>query len=254
MNLLFLFILHLFNIINSFALYTHTLHKPHKIVLAVVNSANENASIMDSTPTLKSSMNEIGSVVQELISLCSYNSLNIFNSEENVKIESLINFLESKFSPIMTTPFLNLVVSGEWNLLYSNTATKKEYKNLELNITQVLTPLTSDSFNGSLVNKIVWRLKNSVDFIIGTGDFIVRSNYTVTPKGSLEVRLYEHILKPVIVPDDIEALVISIQRSVPIELFDPDETIFYNTYVDPKLRITRVVGSKWSKVNIFVKR
>jgi hypothetical protein len=209
---------------------------------------------MDSTPTLKSSMNEIGSVVQELISLCSYNSLNIFNSEENVKIESLINFLESKFSPIMTTPFLNLVVSGEWNLLYSNTATKKEYKNLELNITQVLTPLTSDSFNGSLVNKIVWRLKNSVDFIIGTGDFIVRSNYTVTPKGSLEVRLYEHILKPVIVPDDIEALVISIQRSVPIELFDPDETIFYNTYVDPKLRITRVVGSKWSKVNIFVKR
>jgi len=251
MNLLFLFILHLFNIINSFALYTHTLHKPHKIVLAVVNKI---ASIMDSTPTLTSSMNDIGSVVQELIALCSYNSLNIFNSEENIKIESLINFLESKFSPIMTTPFLNLVVSGEWNLLYSNTATKKEYKNLELNITQVLTPLTSDSFNGSLVNKIVWRLKNSVDFIIGTGDFIVRSNYTVTPKGSLEVRLYEHILKPVIVPDDIEALVVSIQRSVPIELFDPDETIFYNTYVDPKLRITRVVGSKWSKVNIFVKR
>lgn len=252
MNLLFLFILHLFNIINSFALYTHILHKPHKIVLTVVNSANENASIMDS-PTLNSSMNDIGSVVQELISLCSYNSLNTFNSEENVKIESLINFLESKFSPIMTTPFLNLALSGEWNLLYSNTATKTEYKNLELNITQVLTPLTSDSFNGSLVNNIVWRLKNSVDFIIGTGDFIVKSNYTVTPKGSLEVRLYEHILKPVIVPDDIEALVVSIQRSVPIELFDPDETIFYNTYVDPKLRITRVVGGKWSKVNIFVK-
>lgn len=228
----------------------------HRIALALDRNADKNKEIMDSSEqiiTTNPSRNfDVESAIRELKSLSLPKQFKTFNYEENRKFESIIKILESKFSPILTTQFLIFALGGEWNLLYSNAITKNEYNNLEFNITQKVIPTKFDSINGSLVNKIAWRLKCSTD-IIDTGDLIVKSNYTVTPNGKLEVTLDEHILLPLIVPDDVEALVSLIQRSVPIEIFDPDGTTFYDTYLSPELRITRIIGSTWSKVNVFVK-
>ncbi len=256
MTSLFLFFLYLIKI-NSFTLYNtlHPYNMKYRISLTIAKSVDKNNEIMDSSKQIIANLTrnfDIETTIEELKSLCLSKQLKTFSYEENNKFESIIKILESKFKPILTTQFLNFALSGEWNLLYSNITTKNDYSNLEFNITQKLIPTSFDSINGSIVNKIAWRLKSSSD-ILGTGDLIVKSDYTITPKGNLEVILNEHILLPVIVPDDLEALVSLIQRSVPFEIFDPDDTTFYNTYISPELRITRVVGSKWSKVNVFVK-
>ena len=62
-----------------------------------------------------------------------------------------------------------------------------------------------------------------------TGDMIVNSTYTITPKGGLLLDLKEHILLPTVVPLDVEGLIMSIQKSVPFDFFDPSETTLQTT-------------------------
>ena len=59
---------------------------------------------------------------------------------------------------------------------------------------------------------------------------MVKCEYLFNTKGDLDVTLVEHVLIPKNEsPKDIEDLIMSIQRSIPFESFDPDNIRMQNT-------------------------
>ena len=65
-----------------------------------------------------------------------------------------------------------------------------------------------------------------------SGRLDVQSEYNVSSKGDLFQSLTGHLLVPdedSEVPDDIEGLVIAMQRSMPIDLFDPSDLFVHHT-------------------------
>ena len=145
------------------------------------------------------------------------------------RLEYLTKYLEYKYIPIQTTPFLNFALSGEWAMLYSNILTPRADETLEFKICQEIKPNEDDgSHRGTLNNIIKWKL-NRVDDQ-SSGDLVVNCQYLFNTKGDLDVALVEHILMPTNEsPKDVEDLIMSIQRSVPFESFDPNDIRIQNT-------------------------
>ena len=81
---------------------------------------------------------------------------------------------------------------------------------------------------GEINNKICWEF-NEANKVI-SGDLVVKSTYEVTSKGELSVSLQEHLLLPHDdPPTDVEEFIMSTQRTIPFESFDPDETVVKTT-------------------------
>ena len=82
-------------------------------------------------------------------------------------------------------------------------------------------------------------------------------------RGAMHVSLEEHILTPEIFPgapdgsdlnEKCEELLMAIQTSIPFEMFDPDDTLVGTSFIDPQLRIARVVGDKYPNIyNVFLR-
>ena len=136
----------------------------------------------------------------------------------------------------------------------------------------MVSPNPDNSGIGSIENKIFWRqylsstedrdnlldvFSGSSDDMLSSGELLVRSRYTITTKGQLSISLDEHVLMPLgdKLPEDPQELVMSMQRTVPFDFFDPDEATFSITYLDPELKIVRVAGKKFvGVVNLFIKK
>ena len=179
------------------------------------------------------------------------------------RIEYLIRLLESAHVPAQTVPFLQFTLQGEWELLYSNVLTPRRDTTLQIRMFQEIRPHQDNRddelrSSGELRNRVAWR-RFRTDLSEGPtteGDLIVRCNYHLTTKGDLDVTLSEHLLLPAgdAIPSDPEELVAAFQRTLPFEVFDPNETLMKHLYVHPDIRIVAISGEVFHNVfNVFVR-
>jgi hypothetical protein len=107
--------------------------------------------------------------------------------------------------------------------------TPRADKTLTYEISQeIISTEAEGSTTGILNNIINWSLNRTDDQ--SSGDLVVNCGYVFNTKGDLDVTLIEHLLMPKgESPKDVEDLIMSVQRSVPFESFDPNETLVHNT-------------------------
>lgn len=192
---------------------------------------------------------------EELVSLLqtmSIDSPRISDEEasKHFRIDYLVKVLESHHTPIQTSQFLTLVITGKWKLRYSNIVRHKADESIKFTINQNISSI--DMSTGSICNSIQWQLARIDDQASGVLNVV--SDYSILPKGALGVSLKEHVLLPDTMPKDVEELISALQRSVPYDFFDNDETVCTDIYVDPSLRIARVSGDLYYNViNVFTR-
>lgn len=162
------------------------------------------------------------------------------------RIDYLVKYLESTHAPIHTAPFLSLALGGAWQCIYTNALLSRADPTLLTTIVQEVMPATNNT-GGVISNKIQWRLEREGD--AGRGELRVNSIYTLTPQGALSVSLLEHVLDIDTPPLSSEAVVMDLQRSIPFQFFDPDDSSIQVTYVDPDVRVSRISGPIF--VNLF---
>ena len=140
--------------------------------------------------------------------------------DQHIRLEYLVKRVESSFTPVQTIPFLKLALCGTWCKKYTN----------------VVTPLAASNFNYSILQcvhdqlieeRIVWTYeeKNSLQSIFSDGILTATSSYEINSKGQLLLSLLNHTLSTERMPQNITNLIDDLQSSVPLESFDPDETI-----------------------------
>ena len=173
----------------------------------------------------------------ELLSIVG--SLEGLTEFERFRVDYLVKYLEATHVPIHTAQFLSLALGGSWRLAYSNAILSRADPSLRHNITQHISPAGNYTY-GELSNRVTWQLDRPDDQ--GCGQLEVRCKYALDPKGGLSVTLDEHVLSVDRLPLDAEEVVMTMQRSIPFEFFDPDGAVLRTSFVDPSLRITRVSG------------
>jgi hypothetical protein len=178
---------------------------------------------------------------------------------DHFRLDYLVKFLESKYTPIQTSSFFNFATKGDWQLQYSNVLTPRASKLLKFSVNQSICP-DGMSSSGCMENNIQWSLSDPGAEKSETGryhgSFLVKCGYELTSRGDMYIQLREHILAPVgELPQDIEGLVMDLQRSIPFESFDPAESYHATTYMDTDLRVVRINGDRFrSIINIFTKK
>jgi len=168
------------------------------------------------------------------------------------RVEYLVKYLENIYVPIHTPAFFNLAHSGKWKLVYSSWLTPFAESQLNTSVTQSIKPADeSDSEKGEILNNITWSfLESSGKFSFGS--FLIKCEYKMTITGALAVKVVENVLLPEIIPDDVEDLIVKIQRSIPFEIFDPDGSIMGTSFINPNFRVARMLNSNVPNViNIY---
>jgi len=117
----------------------------------------------------------------------------------------------------------------------------------------------SDSFEGKVVNRVLWDLAENEEMKFdASGTFTAKCNYKINQGARMVLELEDHVInlaKGSCVPKDVEALVAQLHRAMPKELFDPNDHAMDTTYLDTNLRITRMTGSRFEGVrSIFIRR
>mmetsp|Transcript_4903 Transcript_4903/g.8391 ORF Transcript_4903/g.8391 Transcript_4903/m.8391 type:complete len:276 (-) Transcript_4903:177-1004(-) len=179
------------------------------------------------------------------------------NEEEYRAVESFVNLLEEKYSPVQTIDFLNLAMAGEWQLLFSTNLTGKP--NRKLRLRELVQKIEADGFGGSLTNSAQWDYSdNDEGTFDSTGSFNIKCSYKINQGARMVIDLDRHELRPANgsgVPSDVPAMVALLNRAIPKEMFDPNDHAMDTTYLDADLRIARLTGSKHEGVrNIFFRK
>ena len=145
------------------------------------------------------------------------------------RVEYLTKYLEYKYVPIQTIPFLNFALSGEWDILYSNALTPRADDSFSYKTFQEISANESEGGNGGLLNNVIrWELNRPNEQC--SGDLVVCCQYQLNTKGDLDITLLEHLLIPLgDAPRDVEDLIMSVQKTVPFESFDPNDIRMQNT-------------------------
>ena len=204
----------------------------------------------------------VASAKKEIISIAENG---ISEPQHAYRIDYLVKYLESKYVPIHTPDFYSMTHRGEWRLLYSNVLTKSlEYEKLSFEVRQSLEPQKSNS-EGNYTNFIDWKYQQEPIMPDAHGVLEIRCNYRMNERGAMQVFLKEHILLPEVIPGlaadgsdrdkQCEDLLNAIQSSVPFQAFDPADILVGTSYIDPHLRISRVVGDKYPNVyEVYMKQ
>lgn len=111
--------------------------------------------------------------------------------------------------------------------------------NRDLDIHQCIN--TNDSV-GRLINEVSFNYHIPTNDIISSpdvstrsigGDFNIVCDYSINSKGAQYLTLQEHILQPNDIMDDdqINELLMSFQRTMPFEFFDPDDAEMSHTVI-----------------------
>jgi hypothetical protein len=171
-------------------------------------------------------------------------------------VESYVNVLEDRFEQIQTLDFLNLAMSGEWQLLFSTNFSggpkphfrlREQYQRVETN-----------SLKGLVSNTVVWDLAEDGHSFQASGSFTVKCPYQINQGARMVMELEENVLKLAKgsdVPKDVEGLVGLLHRMMPKELFDPSDHAMDTTYLDADIRIVRMTGPRFEGVrDIFMRR
>lgn len=199
----------------------------------------------------------IAEALKEILELTGSSKIGLPEPQVGYRLDYLIKFIESKYVPVHTKEFFSLTHSGKWNLIYSSSLAPKADDRLSFAVDQMIIPDESHT-HGTICNRIHWRLKQEQDDACGILE--VDCAYKLSPKGAMQVSIKEHVLSPDVFPNvsgltidkSCEILLELIQTSVPYETFDPDDTTISTSFLDPAIRVSRVLGLKYPNViNVF---
>lgn len=178
------------------------------------------------------------------------------SDEEYRSVESYVNLLEDKYSSIQTIDFLNLAMSGDWQLLFSTNLMGRP--NRKLRLTELVQKIEADGFNGTLTNLATWDYAEDEATFDASGNFNIKCSYSINQGARMVIDLDDHELrlaKGSNVPSDVPEVVGLLNRAIPKELFDPNNHAMDTTYLDADLRIVRLTGPTHEGVrNIFMRK
>jgi len=182
--------------------------------------------------------------------------------EEYNRVESYVNTLEDRYTPVQTLDFLNLAMAGEWQLLFSTNIGGSPRSNFRLR--ELYQRIESNDLNGTIVNEATWDLAEDHNAMTPAtsfdayGTFSIKCSYSINQGARMNLELNDHVInlsKGSVVPKDVERLVALLYRAIPTELFDPNHHAMDTTYLDGDLRIVRMAGPKFEAVrDIFIRR
>jgi len=176
--------------------------------------------------------------------------------EEFRMVEAYVNTLEERYTPVQTLDFLNLAMSGDWQLLFSTNLAGLPRPNFRLR--ELYQRIEANHFNGTISNQATWDLAEDGSTFDASGTFTIKCSYSINQGARMVVDLDDHVLelaKGSKVPKDIESLVGLLHRAIPKEMFDPNEHAMDTTYLDGDLRIVRMTGPRLEGVrDIFIRR
>eukprot|EP00536_Pseudo-nitzschia_multiseries_P005195 jgi/Psemu1/238311/estExt_Genewise1.C_950010 len=183
-------------------------------------------------------------------------------SEEYRKFETYVNTLEERYAQPQTLDFLNLIMSGEWQLLFSTNLPSRMQRGLR--VTELIQRVETNGLNGTVVNEATWAFaQNYTGTTLATtfdtnGKFAIKCSYSINQGARMVIDLNDHVLtlgKGSAIPDDISALVGVLFRSIPTEIYNPEDHAMDTTYLDGDLRIVRMTGPRYEAVrNVFIRR
>lgn len=180
----------------------------------------------------------------------------IGSDEEYRAVESYVNLLEDEYSPVQTIDFLNLAMSGEWQLLFSTNLMGQPNRRLRLQ--ELVQKIDADGFRGTMTNSARWDYAQDGATFDAAGQFNVKCSYAINQGARMVVDLEEHEVRPARgskIPRDVPELVGLIRRAIPKEVFDPNGHAMDTTYLDANLRIVRLTGPNHEGVrNIFTRK
>lgn len=178
------------------------------------------------------------------------------------RVESYVNTLEDRYTPVQTLDFLNLAMSGEWQLLFSTNIGGSPKSNFRLR--ELYQRIESNDMNGTVVNEATWDYAEDHEAMTPAtsfdahGTFSIKCSYSINESARMLLELNDHVInlsKGSVVPKDVEKLVGMLYRAIPTELFDPNDHAMDTTYLDGDLRIVRMAGPKFEAVrDIFIRR
>jgi hypothetical protein len=117
-------------------------------------------------------------------------------------------------------------LQGEWIKAYSNVLLSRSSDELNVQITQNIQSNRDDTHYGIMIDTVHYKYTPIADSTCFQGKFQIHSNYSFNSKGELQLSLNEHVLLPDnSIPEDVEAFLMALQRNVPLETFDPNDTI-----------------------------
>lgn len=179
------------------------------------------------------------------------------NDEEYRAVESYVNLLEEKYSPVQTIGFLNLAMAGEWQLLFSTNLMGRP--NRKLRLRELVQRIDADGFSGSLTNVAQWDYAEDDDGEFdANGSFAAKCSYSINQGARMVVDLDDHEIRPARgsrIPGDVPGLVGLLHRAIPKEMFDPNGHAMDTTYLDADIRIVRLTGPSHEGVrNIFMRK
>jgi hypothetical protein len=185
------------------------------------------------------------------------------------QVETYVNTLEKRFTPVQTLPFFNMATTGEWQLLFStNLAGMFPRPNFRLR--ELIQRIDTNNFHGTICNQATWDMaedgeepqqqqpQQGLGLFAASGTFSIKCNYSIQQGARMVVDVEDHVLelaKGSVVPKDFQGLVGLLHRAIPKEMFDPTEHGMDTTYLDGDLRIVRMTGPRLEGVrDIFIRR
>lgn len=190
---------------------------------------------------------------QKLVELLS----TFVNSDIQVEpIEKAVLKLES-FKMMPATPeFTELALAGEWRLIFSSLG--------KISRTPYKLDRTVQRFEPQLkrmTNQVDWEFpaKNEVDTV--SAQMLINCEYTLVGPSRLNIKLLDHKVKilpredgsSVELPDNMQAVIDDMRRSIPIEFFDPSGLCDVS-YIEPEYRVARFLGRRIAGVReVFIR-
>lgn len=176
--------------------------------------------------------------------------------DEFRQVENYINALEDKYVQVQTLDFLNLAISGDWQLLFSTN--RLGIPNTKLRLRELIQRIDPKNLNGTVTNMARWDLAEEIPGVFDcTGTFSVKCDYSINQGARMNIDLKDLVLelsRGSKVPTDVEGLVGMLSGAMPSELFDPNELAMDTTNLDEKIRIVRLTGSRLEGVrNVFMR-
>mmetsp|Transcript_9223 Transcript_9223/g.19359 ORF Transcript_9223/g.19359 Transcript_9223/m.19359 type:complete len:317 (-) Transcript_9223:508-1458(-) len=182
--------------------------------------------------------------------------------EDYNTVETYVNILEDRYTPVQTLDFLNLAMSGEWQLLFSTNLGRGPTLNFRLR--ELFQKIEPNNMNGTYVNQAKFDFAEDYEGMTPatshetSGTFSIKCSYSINQGSRMILNLDDHVIKlskGSKVPKSVDGLVRLLYRAVPTELFDPNEHAMDTTYLDGDLRIVRMTGINFEGVrDIFIRR
>lgn len=172
-------------------------------------------------------------------------------------VEKAIDILQSFHLPAMTLEFLNVMLMGNWTLVYSSVPVQSGIPRAEngaplvrvFEVRQRLSEEEGKKMGGSLVNTLFWDVPSEPGV---RGYLDVRCEYNVSSNGALEVQPIEHVVKPEKMPADPQTCINGLQGMSP-ECFDPKGR-WITSYADPFLRVLSGADGRLDGIRLIFKR